>query len=155
MPRSPRPLVRSRLLALGAGAAVVLGAGGCFNGPDPPDLFVVQRTGTIADARLTLRVSDDGGAFCNDGGRKEITSAQLIEARALTHELDGVKDQDVGLAERHIRLAPGAVTSLTYRVRSAKGVVVFSDTSAHQPQAFYRLAKLTRDIARGPCGLPR
>jgi hypothetical protein len=40
-------------------------------------------------------------------------------------------------------------------VRSEKGSVSFSDTSAHQPSAFYRLAKLTRDIARGPCGLPR
>ncbi len=35
------------------------------------------------------------------------------------------------------------------------GTVAFSDTSAGQPQTFYRLAKLTRDVARGACGLAR
>ncbi|QEC47687.1 hypothetical protein FSW04_08950 [Baekduia soli] len=153
MPRSRRAVL-PRLLALGAGVAALTSAG-CFNGPDPPDLFLVQRTGSIADARLTLRISDDGGAYCNGGPRREISSAQLIEARALTHDLDGVKDGDNGLAGRNLRLAPGKVSSLTYRVRSEKGVVVFSDTSARQPQAFYRIAQLTRSIAKGPCGLAR
>jgi hypothetical protein len=128
------------------------------SGAQPADLFLVQRSGSIAGARLTLRISDDGGAFCNGGQRKEITSAQLITAREIRRELDGDKNDDqnrIGLAAKHINLRPGAITTLSYRVRSEEGTVVFSDTSAHQPQTFYRLAQLTRDVARGACGLPR
>jgi hypothetical protein len=137
-------------------AAVVTSAG--WSGALPADLFLVQRTGSIEGARLTLRISDDGSAYCNGGDRKEITSAQLITAREIRRELDGDKNDEekkVGLAAKHINLAPGAITTLSYRVRSEKGTVAFSDTSAHQPQAFYRLAQLTRDVARGACGLPR
>ena len=142
------------LVPAATASAAALALAGC-GGPGPADLFLVQRSGSIAGARLTLRITDDGGAFCNGGKRREITSAQLIEARALRTDLDGKKDEDKGLAEQHLDLPPGRVTTLSYRVRSEGGTVAFSDTSARQPQAFYRLAKLTRDIARGPCGLPR
>ncbi|HEV7492918.1 hypothetical protein [Baekduia sp.] len=141
------------LLAVVAAATLA----GC-SGPAPVDLFLVQRTGSIAGARLTLRISDDGGAYCNGGKRREITSAQLITAREIRRELDGDKNDDenkIGLAAKHINLPPGDITTLSYRVRSEMGTVVFSDTSAHQPQTFYRLAQLTRDVARGACGLPR
>jgi hypothetical protein len=141
-------------LAAAAAAGVILLATGC-SGPAPADLFLVQRTGSIPGARLTLRITDDGGAYCNRGPRREITSAQLIEARALRRALDGEKDADVGLAERHLNLPPGSVTTLHYRVRSEKGVVAFYDTSPRQPAAFYQLAKLTRDVARGACHLAR
>jgi hypothetical protein len=147
----PMPRRAAVLALLAAGAA---GAAGC-GGPGPADLFLVQRTGSIGGARLTLRITDDGGAYCNGGKRAEITSAQLIEARALRTDLDGRKDEDTGLAEKHLDLPPGRVSTLSYRVRSEGGSVRFSDTSPRQPQAFYRLAKLTRDIARGPCGLAR
>jgi hypothetical protein len=152
---SPRRLVVS-LLAVAAAVT----AAGC-QGSAPADLFVVERTGSIPDARLSLRISDDGGAYCNGGDRKDVTSAQLITARELRRELDGDEDDDdhpehqVGLATKNINLPPGAISNLSYRVRSEKGTVAFSDTSARQPQAFYRLAKLTRDVARGSCGLPR
>jgi hypothetical protein len=142
----------------GVAAAVLAACAGAVaacNAPTPADLFVVHRTGSIPGARLTLRLADDGGAYCNGGSRHEISSAQLIEARELRRELDGVPDRTVGLAQRHLRLPPGRVSTLSYRVRSEGGTVAFSDTSPHQPQAFYRLAKLTRDIARGPCGLAR
>jgi hypothetical protein len=147
----------SRRLVVLLAAVVAVTLVGC-SGPMPVDLFLVQRSGSIAGARLTLRISDDGGAYCNGSKRKEITSAQLITAREIRRELDGDKNDEekkVGLAAKHINLAPGAITTLSYRVRSEKGTVAFSDTSAHQPQAFYRLAKLTRDVARGACGLPR
>lgn len=142
-----------------AGAGLVAGVAalaGCSS-PAPADLFVVHRTGSIPGAELRLRVTDDGGAYCNDLGRREITSEQLIEARELRRELDGDprEEDEPGLAERKIRLKPGAITTLSYRVRSEEGTVAFSDTSRDQPQAFYRLAKLTRDIARGPCRLAR
>jgi hypothetical protein len=143
---------RGALLALlVAGPAASAGCGG----PGTADLFLVQRTGSIDGARLTLRITDDGGAYCNGGGRKEISSAQLIAARALRTDLNGRRDEDVGLAEKHLRLPPGRVSTLSYRVRSERGTAAFSDTSPRQPQAFYRLAQLTRDIASGPCGLPR
>jgi hypothetical protein len=141
---------RAALLATSL-AALVCGCGGA----PPADLFVVQRSGTIPGARLTLRITDDGGAFCNREPRRDITSAQLIEARDLRRALDGTKDKDVGLAQRGLRLPPGRVTTMSYSVLSERGTVAFSDTSPRQPQAFYRLAKLTRDVARGPCGLPR
>jgi hypothetical protein len=136
-------------------AAVVLAAG--CNGPTPADLFLVIRTGTVEGARLNLRITDDGGVYCNRAKRKDITSAQLITAREIRRELDGDENDDSkpGLATKNVRLAPGKITSYTYRVRSEKGIVVFSDTSAHQPQTFYRLAQLTREVARGDCGLAR
>lgn len=152
---SPRRLV----VCLVAVAAATIAAG--CNGSVPADLFVVQRTGSIDGARLSLRISDDGGAFCNGGERKDVTSSQLITAREIRRELDGDPDDDdhpehqVGLASKHIALPPGAISNLSYRVVSEKGAVAFSDTSARQPQTFYRVAKLTRDVARGACGLQR
>jgi hypothetical protein len=137
---------------LASASVVVLAA---CQGPTPADLFLVQRTGSIPGAKLTLRLTDDGGAYCNEGERHELTSAQLITARELRRELDGEKDEDVGLAEKHLDLPPGSVTTLRYRVRSENGTVAFSDTSAHQPQAFYRLAQLTHEVAKQDCGLPR
>jgi hypothetical protein len=150
----PPRRARARLLAVATGLAAASLAAAC-SGPMPADLFLVQRSGTIPGAKLTLRLTDDGGAFCNAGQRRELTSAQLITARELRRELDGEKDSDTGLAEKHIMLKPGRVTTLSYRVRSEGGTVAFSDTSSHQPQAFYRLAQLTRDVAQTACGLPR
>jgi hypothetical protein len=147
------PSRRAALLAC-AVAITAAPAAGC-SGARPADLFLVERTGSIPGARLTLRLADDGGAYCNGGRRRELTSAQLITAREIRGELDGRKDDDVGLAEKHITLKPGRVTTLSYRVRSEGGTVAFSDTSAHQPQAFYRLAQLTREVAQQACGLAR
>jgi hypothetical protein len=149
----PRPSVPA-LLAAAPVLAATLALTACGGGP-PADLFVVDRTGTIPGARLTVRFIDDGGVSCNRGPRHDISSEQLIEARELRRELDGEKDEDTGLAEKHLDLPPGRITTLSYRVRSEHGTVAFSDTSAHQPQAFYRLAKLTRDVARQACGLAR
>jgi hypothetical protein len=154
MPPRRRP---SPLAALLAAALVTLGAAlaaGC-NGPTPADLWVVDRTGTIPGAKLELRFIDDGHVSCNRGPAKPISSAQLITAREIRRELDGEKEEDVGLAEKHINLPPGSISSLSFRVRSEQGTVAFSDTSAHQPQAFYRIAQLTREVAKGVCGLPR
>jgi hypothetical protein len=147
------PFRRTTLLAAAIAATALLAAG--CSGAMPADIFLVQRSGTIPGAKLTLRFIDDGHVSCNGGPATPISSAQLITAREIRRELDGEKDEDVGLAEKHLNLPPGRVTTLSYRVRSEKGTVAFSDTSAHQPQAFYRLAQLTREVAKGPCGLPR
>ena len=146
MPRPPLTL------AAVAAAAVLAGCGG---GP-PGDLFVVQRSGEIPGAKLTLRITDDGGAYCNAMNRREITSAQLLEARDIRRGLDGEQEEDTNApADRNVRLAPGPGSVLSYRVRSEDGTVAFSDTSRGQPTVFFRIAKLTRDVARGSCGLAR
>lgn len=138
----------------GAAAVAALAAvlAGC--GTPSADLFVVHRTGTIPGARLTMLVTDGGQAQCNGGPMHEITSDQLIQARAIVRDLEGEKDAD-GPAGRNLALAPGPGSILRYSVRAEAGTVSFSDTSRRQPAVFFRIAKLTRDIARGACGLPR
>jgi hypothetical protein len=152
VPRVVPPVRRLPVLVLFLASAVAVTA--CGGGP-PADLFVVERAGSLPAARLTLRVTDDAGAYCNRQDRREITSAQLIEARALRRELNGADEQHPGPADRGTRLPalPGSV--LRYRVVTEDGTVAFADNSRGSPTAFSRMIKLTRDIARGSCRLPR
>jgi hypothetical protein len=133
-----------------AGALALAGCGG-----PKADLFVVERAGSIPGARLTLLVSDDGTARCNRGPEQPITSAQLIDARAIARELNGPEDERDGPADEGLRLAPLPGSILRYDVRVEDGSVAFSDNSRDQPQVFYEVAKLTRDIAKESCGLAR
>jgi hypothetical protein len=135
-----------RRAALAALAAAGLALAGC--GTEGHDLFVVERAGSIPGARLTLRVVDDGRASCNGAPLVDIKSAQLIEARELERDL-------TPLAKRGVALAPGRGSVLRYRVVLEDGSVRFADTSRGQPAPFFRVAKLTRDIARGACRLAR
>ena len=57
-------------------AAVLAGCGG-----PSADLFVVQRTGSVPGADLEMLVSDSG-VRCNGGPEREISSDQLLDARA-------------------------------------------------------------------------
>jgi hypothetical protein len=127
-------------------ALAALGLGGC--GSEAHDLFVVNRTGAIPDAQLSLRVTDDGRASCNDKPLVDISSSQLIDARNAQRDL---KDP----AKARMRLPPGPQPVLSYRVRTEDGVVSWSDDSARQPPVLFDLAKLTRDVAKGRCHLPR
>jgi hypothetical protein len=140
--------VRAASRALVASAGVALAVAGCGAGAPAHDLFLVQRAGAIPGARLALRVTDDGRASCNRGALVDITSAQLIAARELQRDLEP-------LAKRRFALAPGRGSVLRYRVVLEDGAVRFADDSRGQPPAFFRLAKLTRDVARGSCGLAR
>jgi hypothetical protein len=126
--------------------ALAAGLGGC--GGAAHDLFLVQRGGAIPGARLALRVTDDGRASCNRGPLVDISSAQLIAARELQRDLEP-------LAKRRFALPPGRGSVLRYRVVLEDGAVRFADDSRGQPPALFRLAKLTRDVARGPCRLAR
>jgi hypothetical protein len=132
--------------AVTAIAAAALATGGC--GGEAHDLFLVQRSGAIPGARLALRVTDDGRASCNRGPLVDITSAQLIAAREIERDL-------VPLAKRRLALPPGPQSVLRYRVVLEDGSVRFADDSRGQPPALFRVAKLTRDVARGSCGLAR
>ena len=129
-------------------AGLTLALAGCGAGGPAHDLFLVQRAGAIPGARLALRVTDDGRASCNRRALVDITSAQLITAREVARDLEP-------LAKRRFALPPGRGSVLRYRVVLEDGAVRFADDSRGQPPALFRLAKLTRDVARGPCGLQR
>ena len=140
--------MRRRAAALAGAIGLAVAVAACGAGAPAHDLFLVQRAGSIPGARLALRVTDDGRASCNRGPLVDITSAQLIAARELQRDLDP-------LAKRRFALAPGRGSVLRYRVVLEDGAVRFADDSRGQPAALFRLAKLTRDVARGPCGLAR
>jgi hypothetical protein len=144
--------VRRAAARRGVGLAAAIGLGlslsACGSGAPAHDLFLVQRGGAVPGARLALRVTDDGRASCNRGPLVDISSAQLITARELQRDL-------TPLAERRFALSPGRDSILRYRVVLEDGAVRFADDSRGQPPALFRLAKLTRDVARGSCGLQR
>ena len=127
-------------------ALASLAATGC--GSEARDLFLVTRSGDVPGARLTLRITDDGRASCNHRPLVEITSAQLVTAREVERDLEDP-------AKAQLRLASGPQPVFSYRVRTEEGGVAWSDDSARQPAVLFKLAKLTRDVAKGPCHLPR
>lgn len=144
---------RLRGLAAATGT-VAAGLGLVACGGPSADLYVVERTGSTPGARLSMVVGDGGSVSCNRGPQEPITSAQLIEAREIADELNGEEDAP-GPAPRGVRLKPAAGSIMRYRVRTEKGSVAFSDTSKGQPEAFFRLARLTRRLAKDACGLAR
>ncbi|MCW3013777.1 MAG: hypothetical protein JWO02_869 [Solirubrobacterales bacterium] len=151
---------RATVHSAASAAVVALLLAAC--GTPSADLFVVQRTGSIPGARLTLRVQDGGEVTCNGKGGGMMTSDQLIDAREIVRELGGGavdRQNDVtsnsGPLDRNLQLPPGPSSILRYALRAEEGRVAFSDTSPRQPKVFFRVAKLVRDLARDVCGLPR
>jgi len=145
-----------------AAVAVLAAAALAACGTPSPDLFVVERSGSIPGARLTLLVQDGGQVTCNGKAAGTMTSDQLIEGREVVRALGGgaVDRQndvtsDSGPLDRNLSLPPGPGSILRYTLRAEEGRVAFSDTSRGQPKAFFRVAKLVRDIAKGACGLAR
>jgi hypothetical protein len=132
--------VRRRLLL------VCLLLAGC--GSAPADLFVVNRTGSGTNARLTLLVQDDGYVVCNGGKARAISNARLLTARALAGDL-------APQAQLHVQLPPGKRSVLSYRVRLQPGTISFSDTSKPLPAAFARLTAFTADVSESVCGIKR
>jgi hypothetical protein len=131
---------------LAIAAVLAAGASGC--GGEAADLFGVTRSGAIPGAALRLRVTDDGRASCNGRPLVDISSDELIRARDATRKLGDP-------ARARLALPPGPGSVLRYRVRTEDGAVAWSDTSRRQPPVLFALAKLTRDVARGPCRLRR
>jgi hypothetical protein len=133
-----------------AGAALLalmaLAMGAC--GGEARDLFLVTRSGEVPGARLTLRITDDGRVSCNGRPLVDITSAQLIAARESERDVEPA-------AKAQLRLPAGAQSVFSYRVRTEEGGVAWSDDSPRQPAVLFKLAKLTRDVAKGPCHLAR
>jgi hypothetical protein len=128
-------------------AVLVLALAPAACGAPAADLFVVHRTGTDRNARLTMLVSDDGVVTCN-GRRHDISSQQLLDARALARDLGTQAKLNLTLPPR-----PGSV--LAYRVRLESGTVAFADTSRPLPRAFARLEQFTKDVSEDVCRIGR
>lgn len=145
--------VRGTSLALAACvalcvAALLLGCGGI----KAPDLFIVQRSGSGPDAKLTLLVNEEGVVHCNGVGTRaghklKLGDAALVQAREIQEDLEEP-------AADHLSLPPAAKSVLSYYVRDEHGSVRFSDNSAHQPKVFRQLALFVLQTAQQVCGLP-
>jgi hypothetical protein len=130
-------------------AASILGSCG---GIKAPDLFIVERTGTVPGARLTLVVNEEGGVRCNGeptrpGKTLKLSDPQLVEARAIQEALHDP-------ASRHLSLSPGPGSVFSYYVRDENGTVRFSDNSPSQPHVLRQLQLFVLQSSRALCHLP-
>ena len=136
--------MRATLLALVLGAGLVVG--GC-GGIKAPDLFIVNRSGSSAQARLTLLVNEEGGVSCNGGRELKLSDSQIVKARAIQEELHDP-------ASQHLTLAPQPGSVLGYTVRDQDGTVTFADNSKAQPKVLRSLALFVLETAQLLCHLP-
>jgi hypothetical protein len=136
--------VRRAALTAALAAALLAGAG-C--GTESADLFVVERTGSLPDAKLTLVVGDGNTVTC-DGDEQPLPNELLLDARQLNEDLEP-------LLERRTRLAAPPSALLRYRVFNDAGEARFADASPRLPPELGRLVQLTRQIAREACGRDR
>jgi hypothetical protein len=139
----------SRRAAVAAiAAASILGSCG---GIKAPDLFIVERTGTVPGARLTLLVNEEGGVHCNgeptrQGKTLKLSDSQLVQARAIQEAL---RDP----ASRHLSLAAGPSSVFSYYVRDENGTARFSDNSPSQPKVLRQLQLFVLQTAQQVCHL--
>jgi hypothetical protein len=131
--------MKPALAAVAAGAALIAACG-----HRSPDLFVIERTGSVPGARLTLRVSDGGIVHCRPGGSHRLADRELLAARALARDLEP-------LAARRVSLPPAPRSVLSYRVRLEAGVVSFSDNSPGLRPAMGRVQAFTHSVASTAC----
>jgi hypothetical protein len=136
-----RSTVRRALAPATALALAVLGIG-CGESVELPDLFVVQRTG--AAPKLTVVVNEGGAVRCDGRPVRQLSDAQLVQARGLQEELQSPSAKHLALAPR-----PGSVFS--YYVRDAEGTVRFSDNSAGQTSVLRHLAYFVLEIQQKLC----
>lgn len=125
--------------------AVAVAIGAC--GTPSPDLFVVERDGSVPGAKLNLLVSDTT-VRCNGGPRLPLTSAQTIEARDITDDLLKVQSGSVTVP----KAPPAQIFSFT--IRDEAGELRFADT-AQVPKILPRTALFVRRIAIDTCKLER
>jgi hypothetical protein len=134
--------VKRLAVAFIAALAVV----GC--GQPSADLFTVTRGGSITGAHVVLRVTDDGHVSCNGGELREISSDDLIRAREVARKLEEP-------AQKGVVLRPRPGSTLNYAIHIGGDTVRFADNARGQDQEMYKAALLVRQLAKGPCGLPR
>jgi|ERR1039458_981140 hypothetical protein len=139
-------MMRSRRAAAVAAVAATTITAGCGGGVQAPDLFIVQRTGTVLGARLTLLVNEEGGVQCNGGSTLKLSDPALIQARAIQEDMHDP-------ASKHTSLPPRAGSVLSYYLRDENGSVSFADNSAAQPTVFRSLALFVLQTAQQVCHL--
>jgi len=143
--------VELRRLAARSGAtalaASLIGAAVAACGTPSPDLFVVNRDGTVPGAKLELLVSDQT-ARCNDGPPERLSSAQIIEARDLRRDLLLLQTGDETIPK-----APAAQI-FTFAVQTEEGTLRYPDTQ-QRPAILPRLSRFVRRVAIDTCGLER
>lgn len=137
--------MRTLLLLCALASALALAACG---GITAPDLFIVQRSGATPHARLTLIVNEEGGVVCNGAKSKlKLSDSEIVKARAIQEE---IKEQ----ASKHLSLAAGPGSVLSYRLRDQDGAVSFADNSRGQPKVLRELALFVLQTAQQVCHLP-
>ncbi len=143
--RRARP-PRGPVAALAPIVAVTL-AVGCSGGIKAPDLFILQRSGSVPGAHLTLLVNEEGGVSCNGGPTLKLSDPALVQARAIQEDLHEP-------ASKNTSLPPRAGSVLSYYLRDENGTVQFADNSAGQPKVFHNLALFALQTAQQVCHLP-
>jgi len=138
------PVGRGVLAGLAALVLAVAGVG-CGESVELPDLFIVQRSG--GGPKLTVVVNEGGAVHCNGGPTRQLSDAQLVQARGLQEELQSPSTKHLVLAPR-----PGSVFS--YYVRDAEGAVRFSDNSAGQTSVLRHLAYFVLELEQKVCHPP-
>ena len=98
-------------------------------------------------AKLELLVSDQT-TRCNDGPVRQLTSAQILEARELRRELLAVQAGLVAVPE-----APPAQI-FDFAVTTEQGTLRYPDT-AQRPTVLPQIARFVRRAAIDTCGLER
>ncbi len=138
------PLGRRTIAPLLLAGATALA--GC-SGVSAPDLFIVYRSGSSLQSRLTLLVNEEGGVTCN--GRlaaRKLSDPEIIKAREIQEDLQKP-------ASSHLSLPPRAGSVLSYDVRDENGSVRFSDNSAGQPAVLHKLQLFVLQSSQEVCHL--
>jgi hypothetical protein len=133
--------VRAAWATVAAGALLA----GC--GTPTADLLVIERDGSLPDARARIVVGDGTTVEC-DGREQPFDNDLLLDARVLTRDLQP-------LLERRLRLPAPPTALLRYRVSGEEGEVRFADASPRLPPELGRLIRFTRAVATSSCGLDR
>jgi hypothetical protein len=136
--------MRSKIALCASAAALLLA--GC-GGVQAPDLFLVQRSGSTARAKLTLLVNEEGGVTCNGRPGQKLDDPQIVKAREIQEQLQKPSSS-------HLSLPPRAGSVLSYYVRDEGGTVRFSDNSAGQPAVLRKLQLFVLQTAQQACELP-
>jgi hypothetical protein len=140
-----RSVARRRALASVAGIVLAVLGAGCGESVELPDLFVVQRSG--AGPKLTVVVNEGGAVHCDGGPTRQLSDAQIVQARGIQEELQSP-------SAKHLALAPRPRSVFSYYVRDAEGTVRFSDNSAGQTSVLRHLAYFVLAVEQQVCHLP-
>ena len=128
--------------------AVVLalssGLCGCGLNVQSPDLFLLTRSGP--GPQLTLLVNDGGTIACNSGKAKPLSDPLLLQARDLATTLDTD-------AVSKLRIAAGAHSVFSYKVRLQHGTIYFPDTAAATHAELAQAEQFALQAAQQACGL--